>query len=721
MKRRSFIKISGTAAGGMAVAMTIPSMARASVRNESFVANMLCEIHKDGSITFTLTKHEMGQGTGTGVPMLFCDELGANWDTFKVIRADFDPKYKGLQGVTGGSSGVRMMWQPLRKMAATTRHILIKAAAREWGTGTADLYTENGFVVNRSDGRKINFGDLIDTAINTSPPNPDEVKLKDHKDFKLIGSNVKNLITPAIVKGDKFFALDVKKPGMVYASIERCPVYRGKVRSLDDSAARNVPGVLDIIRVPEIFENKDFIVREGVAVIAKSTWAAMQGRKALKIEWEPGQNASENNHSLREKMESLHNTPGEKVYDFYGNFGDVKKAMEDADEIVEATYENPYHAHACMEPMNGAAEVKDGAIELWITTQNPDDVSNKVAKYVGIPVEKQTIHIFPAGGSFGRKFYTDHTTEVAFLASKLQAPVKLTWTREDDIRCDYNSAFQHDHHKVAIKDGQITGWYTNVISTNDWSPEPWFPYIVPNKLGEKHIVETPLSVGAWRSVGPHRAAFAMEGMMDELAHKFGKDPLQFRLDMLDRQLSLSADAKAYYEEPASKDALIKTRQVLELVAEKGEWGKVMPSGSGQGLAVYRFSRSFCAQIVEVTVNAGQVSVDKVTAVLYCGTAVNPHLVKGQIEGAIVWALSSVLFGGMDFENGQVSQSNFHDYRMVRMNDCPEIDVHIVPSTDPAVGVGEPGVPPFTPAMINAIFAATGKRIRQTPLRTQDLS
>lgn len=722
MNRRNFIRLSTSATGGLAIAMTVPAVAQGILDKERFVANVLTEIHADGSITFMLTKHEMGQGTGTGVPMIFCDELGANWDTFKVVQALHDEaRYQRLQGNTGGSSGVRQLWQPLREMAAATREVLIQAAGKHWGVSTGGFYTENGFVVNSATGKKVNFGDLINLAASIEAPDPSALQLKDHKDFKLIGSGVRNRITPKIVRGEKYFALDLKLPDMVYASIERCPVYQGKVKSYNEEAVRQVSGVLDVIRIPEIYEEANFIVRDGVAVIAKNTWAAMQGRKALKIEWEAGPNARASNASLRKEMESLATVPGEKSNDYYGNFGDVEKAISEADEVITTTYENPYHAHACMEPMNGMAELKEGHIEVWATMQNPNWASELISKYVGVPVEKQTIHILPAGGSFGRKYYPEHVVEVAFLSSKLNVPVKLTWTREDDIRCDYNSAFQHDRQRVALKDGKITGWHTNVISTKSWSPEPWFPYIVPNKLGEQHIINSPLTSGAWRSVGPHRAAFATEGMMDEIAHKLGKDPLAFRLEMLEHQVELGEDALKHYNQPYSVDAINKTKQVLELVAEKAEWGKSMPLNSGQGIGVYRFSRSFCAQVVEVTVSEGKLKVDKVTAVLYCGTAVNPHLVKGQIEGAVVWALTSVLYGGMDFKNGEVQQSNFHDYKMLRMNETPQIDVHIVPSTDPAVGVGEPGVPPFTPALMNAVFAATGKRIRKTPLDMAELS
>lgn len=716
MNRRNFIRLSTTATGGLAIAMTVPGVAKAAVEEDGFVANVLCEIHADGSITFMLTKHEMGQGTGTGVPMIFCDELGANWDTLKVVQALHDEKkYDRLQGNTGGSSGVRSLWKPLREMAAATREVLIRAAAKHWGAAKAGLYTEDGFVVNPAADKKVNFGELVSIASTIEAPDPAELQLKDHKDFKLIGTEVRNRVTPKIVRGEKYFALDIKLPEMVYASIERCPVYRGKVKGYDSVSARSVPGVIDIIQVQGIYEDDDFIVREGIAVIAKNTWAAMQGRRALKVEWETGRNGNASNDSLKKKMRSLATVSGEKVHDFYGNFGDVEKAISEADEVLTATYENPYHAHACMEPMNGVAELRDGHIEVWATMQNPNWASEQITKYVGVPVEKQTIHILPAGGSFGRKFYPEHIVEVAWLSSKLDVPVKLTWTREDDIRCDYNSAFQHDNHRVALKDGEITGWHTNVISTKSWSPEPWFPYIVPHKLAEKHIVDSPLSTGAWRSVGPHRAAFAMEGMMDEIAHKLGKDPLAFRLEMLDRQVELGEDARKHYQQPYSVEAIQNTRKVLDLVAEKANWGKSMPRNSGQGIAVYRFGWSFCAHVVEVTVDNDKLKVDKVTAALYCGTAVNPHFVKGQIEGAVIWALTSALYGGMDFENGMVQQSNFHDYKMLRMNETPEIDVHIVPSTDPAVGVGEPGVPPLTPALMNAIFAATGKRIRRTPL------
>lgn len=718
MQRRSFLKISTTATGSLLVAMSLPTLA--SRKNGSWTADALTEIHRDGTITFTLTKHEMGQGTGTGVPMVFCDELGANWETLKVVQGDFNkPKYGWLQGNTGGSSGVRLMWDPLRELAATLRETLKEAAAIRWKVDRSSLETKDGFVWKRGAAEKIGFEELIDASSEITIPK-EEVILKDPKEYYLIGTHKTNLITGKVARGEKIYAGDFKVPGMVYAAIERCPVSRGKVKSYDDSQARKIPGVIDVIKVPEIFESEKFMVREGVAVIATSTWVAFQGKKALKIDWNTGRNGKRSNKILRQEMVDRSSEKGVKVGRI-SNYGDVDSAIAGADKVLSFTYENAYHAHACMEPMNAIVSADVNKCEIWAPMQSPYKVSDHLTDHLGIAKDQQTMHIKNSGGSFGRKYYPDFTLEATFLAQQVGKPVKLTWTREDDIRCDLNSNFQHDKHSVAIKNGKIDAWHIKVLETNDGVASNWVPYYVPNKYGESIHINSPLTIGAWRSVGEHRAAFGLECMMDEVAFELGKDPLELRLELLEVPSSISDDAGSFYNHESSIQDRKQIRAVLESVGDRSGWGKSMPKGTGLGIAMYRFgySGSYCSHVVEVDMRDGNLVIPKVTSALYCGTAVNPHFVKGQIEGSVIWAMTSVLYGGMDFENGAVQQSNFHDYKMVRMPETPEIDVEIVNNEGPAYGAGEPGVPPFTPALMNAIFAATGKRIRKTPIKKED--
>ena len=719
MQRRSFLKVSTTATGSLMVALSIPSLGK-EVKNGSWSPDAITEIHIDGGVTFTLTKHEMGQGTGTGVPMVFCDELGADWGRLRVIQGDFNQaKYGRLQGNTGGSSGVRLMWEPVRELAAMTRETLKEAAARKWNLDRTDLETRNGFVYRRGSDKKVAFEELLDEAADIRLPSED-IQFKDPSEYYLIGTHQTNLITPKIVRGEKMFAGDLQVPDMVFAAIERCPVYRGKVKSFDDSEARKVSGVLDVISIPEFYEDQNFIVREGVAVIANSTWAAFQGKKALKIEWSGLTNGERSNETLRQEMIDLSGESGEPVGRIW-NYGDVEQAKTEADRVISSTYENAYHAHACMEPMNAIASATATSCEIWAPMQSPDKASARLKDHLNIPVENQTIHIKNSGGSFGRKYYPDYILEATYLSQQVGRPVKLTWTREDDIRCDLNSDFQHDIHQVAIKDNKVTGWHIKVLPTDRGTPYPWVPYYVPNKLGESIPIESPLTVGAWRSVGPHRAAFGLECMVDEVAHELGKDPYEFRLELLELPSDLSDGAAEFYNHERSVTDRKQIKAVLNSVAQRSGWGRKMPSGTGLGMAMYRFgyAGSYCAHVVEVDTREGELKIPKVTSALYCGTAVNPHFVQGQIEGSVIWALTSVLYGGMDFENGQVKQSNFHDYKMLRMHETPDVDLEIVNNEGPAFGTGEPGVPPFTPALMNAIFAATGKRIRKTPLKKED--
>ncbi len=716
LSRRNFLKVSSTAAGGLLLTLGSPLAPLQAGRKDAevlFEPNYFLKIDPQGNIHFIVTKHEMGQGSSTGLAMILADELGADWEKVKIEFADYHPQYDGQhQGTTGGSSSIRKLWQPLREAGATAREMLIQAAAQRWQVSVQDCYADLGVIIHQPSGKKLAFGDLVEEATRLeAPKNP---SLKDPKDFKYIGQPLKNLRTRDVVQGKATYGINVQLPGMRYAAIARSPVYLGKVKSYDDTQAKAIPGVTHIFKIPSV--KGRYSIQEGVVVVADSTWTAFQAKKALKIKWEEGANAQRSLASLRKEFDKASKKEGKVKYET----GHVNNAFKAAHQTLEARYENPYQAHACMEPMNATAHVEGNRCEVWAGTQAGSWTTNAIAEQLGIPEKNITTHVMPAGGAFGRRFYPDVPVEAAYISQQIGAPVKLTWTREDDIQHDYFHPLQQDVHQAAIsKDKKVTAWKYLGLSVRHGA-DFWNPYEVPNLQAATLAVngdeDRLIEVGAWRSVGGHLSALGQECFVDEVAHAIGQDPYQLRLEwlkndrMLDVGVGFQLDAARY-------------REVMKAVAQKAQWGKKMPKNHGQGLAVYTFlhTSSYCAQIAEVSVEKGVLKIHKITAVLDCGIPVNPQLVKGQIEGSIVWGLTALKYGGIDVEAGKVKQSNFHDYKMLRINELPEIEVHLMDSQMDPKGTGEPGVPPVAPAVLNAIFAASGKRIRKIPVLPEDLA
>lgn len=723
VNRRNFLKICGSATGGLMLNIMLPGTVLSSDLAEGFEPNLLVKIEADNTVTFMLTKQEMGQGISTGLSMVFADELGADLEKMKVIQASFDPKFGyTLMGITGGSSSMHTCWLPIRKAAAAAREMLILAASKKWNVSPQECFAEGSNVIHKPTSRKKTFGELA-TDASALPPPGDDVKLKDPADFKYIGKPVKNIRTKAMISGSYEYGIDVNVDGMLYASIERSPVHQGKMKSVDDSEARKLPGIIDIIKIERLVKPVsmgvpgwdhfyDYTVEEGLAVIATSTWAAMNARKKLRIVWDEGKNANADNETFRRQLTGLTET-SHSVNETKGN---VDVAFESAAKIVEASYEIPYMAHCLMEPLNTVASVNGDRCELWSGTQFAKRFAEEVSTVIGIPFENISCHVLPAGGGFGRRWEPDVVVEAAMLSKRLQKPVKVTWTREDDIQHDHYHSVQQDRHRVALDDkNAIMAWNIDQYSCSKFlKGAPWNPYsyAIQNYRARKVDLPSPLQTGPWRSVDEHKDVFTLESFIDEVAHSVKVDPLTFRLNQLSKPLVGQGDEEA--QRVIESDRLM-TRQVLELAAEKAGWHKK----SNLGIAMNRFS-SHCAQVAEVDVVMGKLVVKKVTVAIHCGIAVNPLMVEAQLQGAVIFALQALMYGGINIVNGRVQQSNFHDYRMLRMDEVPEINVHVFPSNDPPKGTGETGVPPLAPAVLNALFAASGKRIRKLPVTKEDL-
>jgi isoquinoline 1-oxidoreductase beta subunit len=721
INRRNFLKICASTTGGLLLNVTLPETAVATGWTKGF-DHLMVKIEADNTVIFMLTKQEMGQGISTGLSMVFADELGADLERMKVIQADFDQKYEHtLMGITGGSSSIRTCWQPVRLAAAIAREMLIRAAAESWRVSSAECYAEKSSVVHRPSSRSKTFGELAARA--SELPVPDDAKLKDPTEFMYIGKPLRNLRTKIMVTGDYKYGIDVSVPGMLFASIERSPVHQGTIKSFDDSEARKFAGVVDVIKIEKLVKPVsvgvpawdfyyDYTVEEGLAVIATSTWAAIRARKKLRIVWDGGKNAGADSNTFTNNLKNV----SESALSVNEAKGNVAQAFERASKVVEASYEIPYMAHCLMEPLNTVASVKGDYCEMWSGTQFAKRFAEEVSAVTGIPFQNVICHVLPAGGAFGRRWEPDFPIEAVLLSKELQKPVKVMWTREDDIQHDCYHAFQQDNHRVALDDkNMITAWNVDQYSCSKFlKGAPWNPYSysIQNYRTRKIDLPSPVQTGPWRSVDDHKDVFTFESFIDEVAYSAKVEPLKFRLDLLTRPVVDHPDGES--QKSVDADRLL-TKQVLELAAEKSGWG----TKSNLGIAVGRFN-SHCAQVAEVDLDKGKLVVKKVTVAIHCGFVVNPLMVEAQLQGAVLYALQALKYGGINVRDGRVQQSNFHDYKMIRIDEVPQINVHIVPSADPPKGVGEPGVPPLAPAILNALHAATGKRIRKMPISKEDL-
>ena len=702
-----------------------------------FEPSLWMSIAADGTVTIVAHRSEMGCGSRTALPLVVADELDADWSRVKIGQAIGDPKY-GDQD-TDGSHSVRSNFDLMRQVGATGRAMLISAAATRWGVPQKDCTTEPHFVVHRPSGRKLGYGELADAAAKLPVPKKEDLPLllKKRSEWRYIGKESNSLFDlPEIVTGKAIFGMDATMPGMVYASVEHPPVLGQKIKTYDDQSALKVPGVQKTLTIQTFKPPHQFQPLGGVAVIADNTWAAFKGRKGLKIEWESSPHSVYNSATFRKTLEATSRQPGKVVR----NVGDVDAAFlqstKTGGKIIEAEYYTPHLAHASMEPPVAVAEYRDGKVLAWAPTQNPQAVQESVADVLGIKKEDVTCHVTLLGGAFGRKSKPDQVAEAAVLSKQLGKPVKVVWSREDDIQFDFFHSVASMYMKAAIGlDGKPTAWlqrtvYPPIGSTFDASARyaedemglGWnnLPFDIPNHRAENGPADFHVRIGWLRSVANIYHAFAIHSFADELAKSANRDSVEYLLGLigaprivnLDLKGDEAADAKNY---PLDTGRL---RRVVEIAAEKSGWGKrPMGKGRGMGIAAHRSFLTYVATVVEIEVDSrGQVHIPGVWTAVDAGTVVSPDNVRNQFEGAAVFGTSLALFSEITASNGVIDQSNFNNYQITRMNRAPrQVEVHIVESEAPPAGVGEPGLPPFAPALYNAVFAATGKRVRELPL------
>ena len=709
----------------------------------AFEPSLWMSIAPDGTVTIVAHRSEMGCGSRTALPLVVADELDADWSKVRIEQAIGDPKY-GDQD-TDGSHSVRSNFHLMRQVGATGRVMLIGAAAAQWGVSPKECTTEPHFVVHRASGRKLGYGEVAAAAAQLPVPKKKDVPLKSRAEWRYIGKESNSLFDlPEIVTGQAIFGMDATMPGMVYASIEHPPVLGQKIKSYDDKSALKVPGVRKTLMIDTFKPPHQFQPLGGVAVIADNTWAAFKGRKSLKIEWDihSSPHSVYNSAPFRKTLEATSRQPGKVVR----NVRDVDAAFAKGGKIIEAEYYTPHLAHVSMEPPVAVAEYRDGKVLAWAPTQNPQAVQETIAGVLGIKKEDVTCHVTLLGGGFGRKSKPDQVAEAAVLSKQLGKPVKVVWSREDDIHFDFFHSVAAMYMKAAVGPvGKPTAWlqrtvYPPIDSTfnasatyaDDEMGLGWnnLPFDIPNHRAENGPADYHVRIGWLRSVANIYHAFAIHSFADELAKAANKDSVEYLLDLIGPPRIVNLDLKGDEAEDARNYPLDtgRLRRVVEIAAEKSGWGKRamgmdMGKGHGMGIAAHRSFLTYVATVVEVEVDSkGQVHIPNVWTAVDAGTIVSPDNIRNQFEGAAVFGTSLALFGEITATNGVIDQSNFHNFQITRMNRAPRnIEVHIVESEARPAGVGEPGVPPFAPALYNAVFGATGKRVRELPLSKTKLA
>ncbi|HEX5136951.1 MAG TPA: xanthine dehydrogenase family protein molybdopterin-binding subunit [Planctomycetota bacterium] len=710
LSRRGFLKAGALAGGGLVLGFRLAGTARAQEPAAAvFAPNAFLRIGDDGRVTVIANHSEMGQGIYTSLPMLLAEELDADWARVRVEPAPVDPAYNhtafGIQ-MTGGSTTTWSEWERFRRCGATARAMLVAAAAAAWSVEPATCRTEKGEVIHDASGQRASYGSLAEPASKLDPPA--DVKLKDPKDFTLIGTPVKRLDTPDKTNGKAIFGIDVTLPDMLVAVIARPPVFGGKLKSFDATRATAVPGVRHVVEIDR-----------GVAVVADGFWQAKLGRDALDLTWDEGPLATLDTATQGEAYAAQAATPGAVAR----NDGDAAAALAGAARTLEAVYELPYLAHATMEPMNAVADVRQDGCDVWVGTQFQTGDRAAAAAAAGLDPANVNLHTTLLGGGFGRRAVIDaHFVREAVLVSKaVKKPVKVIWTREDDVRGGFYRPRAYHALKGGLDEkGDPVAWQQRIVCQSFIAGTPFegfiikngidgtavegaddLPYGIPNLRVEWHQAPGGVPTLWWRSVGHSHTAFAVESFLDELAHAGGKDPLAFRLELLGDNA--------------------RHKRVLQAAAETGGWGEPIGPGRARGLAVHASFGSFIAQVAEVSVGEdGEIRVHRVSCAIDCGPVVNPDTIRAQMEGAVAFGLSAALHSEITFKDGRVKQRNFHDYKVLRIQEMPEVDVTVIQSTDSMGGVGEPGVPPVAPAVGNAIFQLTGKRLRSLPFRAEEL-
>jgi isoquinoline 1-oxidoreductase beta subunit len=698
--RREFVAAGLAGGAGLVIGLYLPH--GSNTASKEFAPNAYLKITPENKIIVVVARSEMGQGVRTSLPMILAEELEADWKQIQIEQAGASTLF-GDQ-TTGGSASVRTTWDPMRKAGAAAREMLISAAALEWGVARASCKAENGAVLHPPSKRRASYGELAQRAATL--PVPTDILLKQAKDYKIVGKPMPRLDTPAKVNGTAEFGIDFRLPEMKFAVLARCPVIGGKVVSFDDKESKKIPGVSYVGKITD----------SSIAVVADSVWSAMEGRRVLQISWDEGPNKDLNTAAIIESLRQAATKTGVPLY----SVGDVTKA---AGRRIEASYELPFMAHAPMEPGNATAHFQGSKCEIWAPTQVPQDVRDSAAAAIGLDPDNVKVNVTLMGGGFGRRLEHDYGVEAAQVSKAINGPVKVIWTREDDMR---NSTYRPaSYHRLsAMLDGQ--GWPITFahrlvapsISAQkgqageggvdpDLKDEAALIYSFPNALVEYIQTETPIPLGWMRSVYALQVGFANECFIDELATAAGKDPLAYRLHLL------AKDEDIKYFDATWHTA--RMRGVLQLAADTAGWGKPLPEGHYHGIACFGCFSTYMAEVVELSIEQDQPKIHRVVGAIDCGQVVNPNILEQQIQGGVIYGLTNALRAKITVEKGRIVQGNFDDYAPLRMNEIPGVEAHFVESTEAPTGAGEPPIPPLAPAICNAMYAATKKRIRALPI------
>jgi isoquinoline 1-oxidoreductase subunit beta len=707
---------------------------RARLHPDAFVG-----VDSDGTVYIVAHRSEMGTGIRTSLPMVVADELDADWTRVRVEQAIGDPRYGGQD--TDGSHSIRDFFEVMRRAGGTARLMLIRAAAARWRVSASECETELHTVIHRPTGRKLGYGALAEAASVLPVPRREELRLKDRSSWRYIGKGMPSYDLTALCTGKAVYGMDARMDGMVYAAVAHPPVLGGKVKSYSEKEALKVAGVRQVVAIKPFKPPHFFQPLGGLAVIADNTWAAFAGRKKLEVAWDNGPNEVYNSAQFRKQLSETVRTPGKAVR----SEGDVDAEFAKSQRVIEAEYYVPHLAHASMEPPVAVAEYRDGKVTVWTSTQSPQDVQYTVASQLGIKPENVICHVTLLGGGFGRKSKPDYVAEAAVLSKKIGKPVKVVWSREDDIKFDYYHTVAAMYLKAALDgSGKPTAWLQRSVfppigstfkvderyGSAEELGQGWtdLPFDIPNLRAENCPAKAYVRIGWLRSVANVYHAFGVQSFANELAHAARRDPVEYLLDLIgpSRILNLKHTnyenyGAAYAEYPVDTSRL---RRVVELAATKAGWGKRrMGKGSGIGIAAHRSFVTYVATVVEVEVDdGGKITVPQVHTAVDAGLVVNPEFVRAQFEGAAIFATSLARSGEITASNGVIDQSNFHDYRVARITEAPRrTEIHLVENSSPPGGVGEPGVPPFAPALCNAVYAATGKRVRELPLSRHGFS